>query len=405
MTSSLSWVDFSPSDRERMQRALALFDESETRDELGLGSIRDAFADALFPGTSTIQTRLRYFLFVPWHYLRHEHKHAGSELKSRVARDERRLIQALLANDDTEGVFGKTAGEALKRLPSSVYWAGLRRWEILRVELSHEEYPHAVEGIRERRRGVLRPEDDGVAPDCVATWHERLPVAPDGFPQEASLTLTREEAEYLQDRIVSACSGTLLAWLAHHEEPVADIPYPWLLGAARAAPEPIRKVIDLGRRFSGLMHGAALLYNLMLSELRSDEERRLLYEGQLRAWAEELTTEDLSRWDPDELWRFVSEQKARVTPLTRQFVEGWTALVVEAGPGNLGALDDPRALVKHQEVRLKRGRSRFQNRRALDQWGGASGTARLSYRWPTARRLLVDLYQGLHTRGTRARAR
>ena len=38
----------------------------ESRDELGLGAIRASFADALFPGTSTIQTRLRYMLFVPW---------------------------------------------------------------------------------------------------------------------------------------------------------------------------------------------------------------------------------------------------------------------------------------------------------------------------------------------------
>ena len=41
------------------------FQEKESRDELGLGSVRDSFADQLFPGTSTIQTRLRYTLFVP----------------------------------------------------------------------------------------------------------------------------------------------------------------------------------------------------------------------------------------------------------------------------------------------------------------------------------------------------
>lgn len=33
---------------------------------LGFAPIRDAFADYFFPGTSTIQTRARYFLFVPW---------------------------------------------------------------------------------------------------------------------------------------------------------------------------------------------------------------------------------------------------------------------------------------------------------------------------------------------------
>jgi hypothetical protein len=48
MPSFLSWVDNSAAERQRMRQAVALFDESDTRDELGIGSIRDAFADELF---------------------------------------------------------------------------------------------------------------------------------------------------------------------------------------------------------------------------------------------------------------------------------------------------------------------------------------------------------------------
>ena len=72
MASSLTWLDHDPAERERMQRILALFQVRETRDELGLGAVRDSFADQMFPGTSTIQTRLRYMLFVPWMYRRFE---------------------------------------------------------------------------------------------------------------------------------------------------------------------------------------------------------------------------------------------------------------------------------------------------------------------------------------------
>ena len=64
--SSLAWIDFDESERQRAQRIMALFQERESRDELGLGAIRDSIADHLFPGTSTIQTRLRYMLFIPW---------------------------------------------------------------------------------------------------------------------------------------------------------------------------------------------------------------------------------------------------------------------------------------------------------------------------------------------------
>lgn len=68
MPSTLTWLDHDAAARERSLRILALFQEKESRDELGLGVLRDALADRLFPGTSTIQTRLRYMLFVPWIY-------------------------------------------------------------------------------------------------------------------------------------------------------------------------------------------------------------------------------------------------------------------------------------------------------------------------------------------------
>lgn len=68
MTASLTWLDHDGAAYERSLRLLALFKEKESRDELGIGAIRDAIADRLFPGTSTIQTRLRYMCFIPWIY-------------------------------------------------------------------------------------------------------------------------------------------------------------------------------------------------------------------------------------------------------------------------------------------------------------------------------------------------
>ncbi|MES1951928.1 hypothetical protein S4A8_13785 [Salinisphaera sp. S4-8] len=54
MASALSWLDFDHAARERSQALLAFFNEPGTRDELGIGNIRNALADQLFPGTSTI---------------------------------------------------------------------------------------------------------------------------------------------------------------------------------------------------------------------------------------------------------------------------------------------------------------------------------------------------------------
>jgi len=66
MASSFGWVDFSEEERKKMVNLIHLFDEQDTRDELGIGSVRDAFSNLLFPGTSTVQTRAKYMLFIPW---------------------------------------------------------------------------------------------------------------------------------------------------------------------------------------------------------------------------------------------------------------------------------------------------------------------------------------------------
>ncbi|MBE1487519.1 DUF6361 family protein [Plantactinospora soyae] len=66
MASGLSWLDSSRDDQNRMRELLKLFSNAESRDELGLGQVRDAFSDLLFPGTSVLQTRARYLLIVPW---------------------------------------------------------------------------------------------------------------------------------------------------------------------------------------------------------------------------------------------------------------------------------------------------------------------------------------------------
>lgn len=218
MRSTLTWLDHDAESMERMRRVIAAFDQKDTRDELGLGGVRDSLADHLFPGTNTLQTRLRYMLFVPWMYVELECKRVDSAAITRRARDyELRLSLALLQADDKEGVIGKRAVMHLKRLPSSVYWSGLGAWGIRRFPGSQDRYHAALDGIYQRRRERCDRDDDKdlVLDAWTTTWHRGLPDPPEGFPDEADLRLTRQEAEFLEDRsIVETQSGSLLAPLA-----------------------------------------------------------------------------------------------------------------------------------------------------------------------------------------------
>src|SRR5258706_14668814 len=129
MMSAFVWLDYSASERRKMLDVVDLFRERDTRDELGIGSVRDAFADMLFPGTSTIMTRARYFLLVAWTYQRLEKLRAKSgEIATQARRAELDLVEPIERSDDNDGNIGKVAKTTLKRLPSSVYWQGLSVW-------------------------------------------------------------------------------------------------------------------------------------------------------------------------------------------------------------------------------------------------------------------------------------
>jgi hypothetical protein len=142
MHSTFTWLDYSEHERRKLLDVIDLFGE-KTRDELGLGGVRDVFADLLFPGTTTIQTVAKYFLFVPWMYMDLERKQVpSSKIFERARKFEIDLAKTL---GDADGVIGKRAKNSLKRLPSSVYWQGLMAWGI-RV---HEVLAGRLEAIHD----------------------------------------------------------------------------------------------------------------------------------------------------------------------------------------------------------------------------------------------------------------
>lgn len=409
MPSSLTWVDYDSEARERSLRILALFQERESRDELGLGGIRDTFSDRFFPGTSTIQTRLRYMLIVPWVYRHLEEKRIHpSEFSEQARKLELRLMFPLLDNDDRAGVFGKAAGKGLKRLPSSVYWAGLGVWGIRIVGLSQDEYHRNIDRIylaRDKREALckaeagLRQETDLFAPPVRLsgiTWHPRLPATPKGFPERLDLRLTNEEANFLLDCISNIKSepNSLLKHLALKSQPV-EANFPWEHPDYSNFLEEHKEHLAHARCFSEVMHGAAIIYNLMLADLSENRDLSEEHRARFHAWEKALDRSKLAKWNLDRLWELTDGGAHTITARTRSFVTEWVHLVLTSG---VSLVDSRPAknLIRIRESQLKQARSRFHNRRALDQWSGYSGLERFSYRWSTARVFLRDLFDGLN---------
>src|SRR5262245_19340307 len=137
MGSTFGWLDFSEHERRKALDVIDMFRERDTRDELGIGTVRDVLSDVLFPGISTIQTRARYLLFVPWMYQALERRKTVAADAERFARrEEIRLIDSPADAGETDGVIGIEARSRLKRLPSNVYWQGLAAWGLRTLSIS-----------------------------------------------------------------------------------------------------------------------------------------------------------------------------------------------------------------------------------------------------------------------------
>ena len=99
---------------------------------------------------------------------------------------------------------------------------------------------------------------------------------------------------------------------------------------------------------------------------------------------------ELLNWRLDDFFAATRVSGQSISPNTETFVRRWIGLAQQKR-GELA--DDPtaRELVRVREQALKKSRSRFINRAALGQWSGASGVARLDYRWGTVKTFMTDL--------------
>ena len=400
MPSTFTWLDYSERDRRRALDVVDLFHESGTVDELGVGSIRDSFSDLFFPGTSTIQTRACYFLLLPWTFLRMERlKIPSREAETRGRREELNLNARLLEGEDKAGVFGVSAGRELRRLPSLAYWGGLASWGIRLFPGFPGAYFRSLDGFyRQLSAHAAMPSDPEGRRPAPANWHPHLPEPPRGFPYQASVRLRRKDAEYLCDRIQARHAGSLLAVLASRAEADdLDVEWPWELAGLAGLSSSLRRQLHDARLFAVTLHGAALLYNLMLAELRKDSKLVDTYHGRLESWAADVDAlrGELDAWDLGGVWAVRGEGRSVGFP-TRAFVKQWIEGLKAAGPRALVAEGSPaRRLVRDREIRLKRGRARLASRRHLELWGGASGVDRMNYRWSGTKVILRDIFDGL----------
>ncbi len=398
MVSSLAWLDTSPEEQHRIREMIALFTKPGTLDELGIGQIRDAFSDALFPGTSTLHTRARYFLLTPWAFMHETEKASDSEDLVRRARGiELKLVETLNRMEGQHGVFGSRAGRQVKTLPSEAYWGGLQRLNILLRNVGRNQLSVGKRSENEADERYSRAERD---------WSSTIPPIPDGFPNELDdgLDLPKAEAEWLSERIFKSIPDTLLAHLVRANTPIANTTrYPWQDEACLSAPAPASELLHHARLFSLAMLGATRLYHALLATKSEalgagiEPGYASRFRDAFDNWVRDAQADQhrLEEWSLDDFWRTTMGLNSRVTPRTKGFVTDWVRSVQDGTAATALENDHIHSLIENREVVTKGRLARLRNDEMLARWQGRPGGPGLDYRWNNIKTFVTDIHQGL----------
>lgn len=282
----IGWVDFSKEQRGKVLSVLKLLSEPGALDELGIGIVRDGFADILFPGTSTIQTRAKYLFIVPYIILELEKQKSikPHEFLSLLDQKEVELIN-ILDKDGAEGVIGVEAREKLKRKPSSIYWNALKTYGIFANQgLTLSEYAKVFCAARDKKQ-IIRSagnnkwnsEDASDDKDSVDGMYNfwRIPVPAQNWREGLTVDLTQEEAIFLKQKIITMpkVRDSLMALVLreNRNDFCEYASFNDLDTLIPVMPEMIKNDYILAKNFAQFIYGAQIRYNVIFTKGQDEE--------------------------------------------------------------------------------------------------------------------------------------
>lgn len=395
----LGWIDYSKQDRDKVMSVLHMLSEPQAVDELGVGQIRDRFADILFPGTSTVQTRAKYFLIVPYLLmeLEKEKNLTPKKMMDKLNEQELSLIP-ILNKEHSEGVIGKLSGKKLKRKPSSIYWNGIRTFGLFKYDkISLGEYIKAVCSLKNKNEkmkklgtenleeGASRDDTDALNGEIVSDFFRCIPPKKDWI-ENIDIELTLEEAEYLKSKIIKSKNSkdTLLSYiLKEGKDKVEEINDFDVIGELFDLPTGIKEDYYMARDFSDFIYGANIRYNYILSKGNNED-----IEDEWIKWYEsDFVKYKFKHFD---IYAVIKRLDIRSGSVV-SFLNQWKEKLLN---GNLEEID--KLIISREEEIKGKQRAKLTNPK-LAFYGDNNMIrgSKLEYRFTPGRRLIVDIFRGI----------
>lgn len=370
-----------------------LFKEPNTVDELGIAPVRDAFSNALFPGTAYQQDEIRYVLFVAYLLRRSACKETPARMIAEFQQLERQLVGSLQRGGVLRYIIGVNSAS---RRASSVYWSPVVVWGLRTSGISYDQFFRRNQQLAQLRRDAPAnlDEDDPTAreallDDGLDPW---LPPEPPDLLEQTTFVLQPKEVEYLRDRIAESTNGSLLGWLVQNPPGnlSSELRFVWEIDNLQQAPADAQELVAHARRFMSIVFGASLVYNKLLIDkkllLGSDPEkwqgRAAAVNTNLDQWREQVGNSDVRDGWSSEWWSDLRARKPQVMSFVDGFVRRW-----DSEP-------EAESWVREREIQTKQNRAGLRNPAALDRWDGTGEAWPQEFRWSVARNHLLRLWPG-----------
>jgi hypothetical protein len=201
----LGWTYLSRKSLRQAESQLA-GDTQGVRDEIGFLLLHQHFADKFFPGTSVLQTRLRYVFFIPWMYQVIAGRGPSSSIEHEIADFEQRICGKLVGVFPRQlGVIGgRTWPKSISQPPSTVYWNSMSVWGLLlRGEDRRVMGKTRLRGLIQTNRRARQSGDEFSNELEALPFDTEIPAAPEEFVGAGALnfSLTAAEKTYLVSKL------------------------------------------------------------------------------------------------------------------------------------------------------------------------------------------------------------
>lgn len=399
----LGWVDFSKADREKVLDVMNLLQEQGAVDEIGIGLIRDAFANYFFPGTSTVQTRAKYFFIVPYilqEAVSGKYGNQVSAILQKIDSEEKgcgiRLYQKCLDEGREPlgtGIIGARVlpKNWVARKPSNIYWNGISTYHIfeqenmtipdmirLSVLVRTQNKPEKLGNRRDDAEEGDKDDKDAGRGESVRFFD--LPEMKDtDWRSHLDIGLTEKEASFLRSKIEKSVPDKLLAYILKHNIDLSKYDRFEMLYAdlKDEVPPEMARIMKLACDFNRLVYAARVRYNMVLSR------------GQNKAAATEWdeVRDNIIRYagvNLEDVLSFLGRPDFR---LRRFLLNLQTAFLA----GDIERADE---ILVSREIELKtKARAKLCHAEDFNPNNWVGGRY-LDYRFGDAKRIVTDIYEG-----------